>query len=641
MQFRPDIQGLRGIAVLGVFLFHLGVQGISGGYVGVDIFFVISGFLITGIIAADMRAGRFTFAGFYNRRIKRILPAFQLVGMLTAAVGAFLLLPTSLHSLLGSLLASTLLGSNVFFWHETSGYFASDADELPLLHNWSLSVEEQFYLVWPLTLLLLLKFVRAERRIPLAIVITTVITFALAEWAAIYHTTASYFLLPTRAGEFLIGALLVFLPEGKRHANSAYVHAAAIVGLALVLGANLLLEPTARFPGFNAFWPCLGAALLIDSGRAGNNTLATAVLRFKPLVFIGTVSYSLYLWHWPPVAFLHYFDIDMDGWHKLALFVAILGVATLSWRFVEEPLRRLKWGFARSLVVLGLVPLALQASAFALHGSQGTVFKGLGEVTPSTAQCPEGLTGESYPDACRIGDPTAPPTFALWGDSFAGVLWTPLAEKAQREHASGYIFALSMCPSVTGVAWSSWHNPTFPATCRAYTDRILEFLVAHPEVETVVITSNYLWYLTGRNAIDEPLVAPVKKDETFADEVRITLERLAAAGKRVFVVMPHSYDKVPFTAALRRAYALGNTASLTMPKPSLKTGIDAVTAVVEEQAPRLGIERVYPDRVMCEAERCRVFDEDGDVYLSDGSHLTSKTARKVLEQLPPGWFRRR
>ena len=428
VQFRPDIQGLRGIAVLGVFLFHLGLRSISGGYVGVDIFFVISGFLITGIIATDVRAGTFTFARFYSRRMKRILPAFQLVGLTTLLAGALLLMPTDRLALIKSLIASTLFASNIYFLRATTGYFASDSDEMPLLHNWSLSVEEQFYLVWPLTLLVLLRFTNVKKHLPVILGGTVAGTFVLAEWAASRYAGAAYYLLPTRAGEFLLGALLVFLPHSRRDARPLLAESLGVIGLLLVLGSNVLLTPDSRFPGLNAFWPCLGTALLIGIGRR-KGLLVSSLLSFKPLVFVGTISYSLYLWHWPPIAFLHYFNIELSAFEKVGLFCAVLGVAYFSWRFVEEPLRGMHWQLRRTAVAFALLPLLLQAGALVHARSQPPAFPSLAEEPTFTSECPEGLNGSTYAPSCLVGNERVPPSFALWGDSFAGVLWPGMEDE--------------------------------------------------------------------------------------------------------------------------------------------------------------------------------------------------------------------
>jgi peptidoglycan/LPS O-acetylase OafA/YrhL len=637
LQFRPDIQGLRGIAVLGVFLYHLGINGVSGGYVGVDIFFVISGFLITSIVAQDIRANRFSFAQFYNRRMKRILPAFQLVGLATLLAGWLLFLPTSLLVLIKSQIASSLFVSNIYFWRETTGYFGSESDELPLLHNWSLSVEEQFYLLWPLTLVLLFRFTN-NRRVSLTICAAVVGTFLLAQWGAGFKATAAYFLLPTRAGEFLLGALLVFLPESRRPLTPIVAQSLGAIGLVLVVAPNVMLNEYSRFPGFNAFWPCLGTALVIDSGRR-TATFVKSLLTFRPLVFVGTISYSLYLWHWPPVAFLHYFDIELSGWQKFALFCSVLLAAWLSWRYVEESMRRLNWRLSRTVLVL-MAPLLLVQFGALLHAqSQKPAFPGLAEF-PLPDECLE-LSGINYPVACRLGDQQKVPSFILWGDSFAGSLWMAIDAAAKRDHVSGYQFTKSLCPSITGVVWDDLRlvpNPEFPQACSDFATHTLNFVLQEPAVQTVVLTSNYFWYLTAKNLTGGPILAATHTGANMVGEFQEMLERLAAADKRIIVVMPHPSDKQLFHRALRRAFVLGTTAALATPAPPAEP--DALSAMIESLSLRISVDRIYPHLLMCDADKCRVFDADGDLYLSDGAHVTAKMARAILARFPQDWHRR-
>ena len=635
MKFRPDIQGLRAVAVLGVFLFHLGVPGFGGGFVGVDVFFVISGFLITRIIAEEASEGRFSFGRFYDRRLKRILPVFQLVGLVTMAAGLVLMLPTALLELIESVIASSLYASNLYFWRETTGYFGATSDELPLLHNWSLSVEEQFYLVWPLVLVLLMRRL-SWRQLPFAIVGLAAASFALAEWGAGFKASAAYFLAPTRAGEFLLGALLVFVPEGERHSRRWLNEAAGLGGLLLVIVANVALDRYSRFPGWNALWPCMGAAMVMDSGRRPES-LVRRLLALRPLVYVGTLSYSIYLWHWPPIAFLHYFGIEASATQKLALFLAVIVLAHLSWRFVEERTRRVDWSLGRSILVLGALPLMLQVGAYAQEKARPPAFRGLGEVISSPARCRE-VAGNDHPDDCRLGDPTRPASFVLWGDSYADTLSEALDAAGKREGVSGYRYILHMCPSIAGATWDDPRrlpDPGFAQRCRRFTDRAMQAVLADRTIHTVVLNSSYNWYQTARNLAGMPILAGTHPGRSAVMEFESMLETLAAAGKRVVVVMPHPDDKDRFNAALRRAYVEGTTADLTLPLPE----VDGITAMVERLATRLDIVRVYPHQLMCDARRCRVFDEQGDLYQSDGAHITSKMARRVVAQFPQDWHR--
>src|SRR5262245_6181519 len=262
-KYRADIDGLRAVAVLPVVLFHAGITLFSGGFVGVDVFFVISGFLITGIIIADMEQGRYSIAGFYERRIRRIVPAYLVTVVVTLAVALFLLLPDDLAELGDSALWSALMSSNLFFWVESKDYFNGAAELKPLLHTWSLSVEEQFYLFFPIVLLAI-KPLGLWRYAAAICLLAAVISFGLSIYGVAYAPMASFYLLPTRAWELLVGSLLAF---GLFPAlNRKLAGWEALAGLALILVPVFLYTAATPFPGLAALPPVMGAALIIHSG---------------------------------------------------------------------------------------------------------------------------------------------------------------------------------------------------------------------------------------------------------------------------------------------------------------------------------------------------------------------------------------
>jgi peptidoglycan/LPS O-acetylase OafA/YrhL len=348
--YRPDVDGLRAVAVLLVVFDHIHTR-VTGGYIGVDVFFVISGYLISSVILSEMKSGRFSVTNFYDRRIRRIFPA--LLGMLlgSAAVSCFCFVPSETKDFARSLLAALFSVSNFYFWRQPhfnfiswhhAGYFdgslsraASDA----LLHTWSLGVEEQFYIIFPLFLMAVRRWFPNQLRI--AIWSILVLTFTLAcVWVRRDPTVAFYF-APLRAWELLIGTVVSqrYVPAicGKIARNLA-----AIAGLLLILVPAMYYDAATHFPGLAALPPCIGAALVIAAGETGKS-LVGRLLSWRPIVFIGLISYSLYLWHWPIITFLEasYFHVDYDSTKrlKLAVLVASLIVGTLSWRFIEKPFR--------------------------------------------------------------------------------------------------------------------------------------------------------------------------------------------------------------------------------------------------------------------------------------------------------------
>jgi peptidoglycan/LPS O-acetylase OafA/YrhL len=346
-KYRPDIDGLRAIAVVGVILFHLNY--LRGGFVGVDVFFVISGFLITSILMTELEEGTFSLGGFYERRIRRIAPALFVVFAASVFLGYKYLLPGEFAQLANSLLAALLSVSNFVFWQQ-SGYFDTLSSSKPLLHTWSLAVEEQFYLLFPLLLALLFRI--ARKHIKLIILGIIAISLTLSILLTPRFANFAFYWPITRAWELLIGSLLV-LVDVPLFRRSLLRNLAAGIGLATIIFALLRYTGNTPFPGIAALLPCLGAALIIAAGAHGK-TIVGRTLSLKPIVFTGLISYSLYLWHWPIIVFAEH-GMPLTGGlpHRLGkavIFAVSFVVAAISWRFVERPFRRARAGSVRKKV---------------------------------------------------------------------------------------------------------------------------------------------------------------------------------------------------------------------------------------------------------------------------------------------------
>lgn len=333
--YRPEIDGLRALAVVPVIMFHLGL-GVPGGFVGVDVFFVISGFLITGIIRRGLENETLSLLEFWERRIRRIFPAMFVVVMTTLAVGCWLLLPAELEELGESSVAQSLLIANAYFWRAT-GYFAGPAELKPLLHTWSLAVEEQFYLFFPLALCFLRRL--SSKRLFALLTAVALISFAGSVYGANFHTTATFYLLPTRAWELLIGCMLAVFPW-KFKSSPRRDSAIATLGLIAIVLTMFLYDSETPFPGFAAAPPVLGTAAIIFATANTQNIWLCKVLSLRPIVFIGLISYSLYLWHWPAIVYTRIY-FGLFDWKQIVFAsVVSLSLAILSWRFVETPCRR-------------------------------------------------------------------------------------------------------------------------------------------------------------------------------------------------------------------------------------------------------------------------------------------------------------
>jgi peptidoglycan/LPS O-acetylase OafA/YrhL len=368
MLYRPEINGLRSFAVLPVIFFHAGFSLFSGGYIGVDVFFVISGFLITTIILEEMRAGRFSIMNFYERRARRILPALFFVMLVSLPFAWALLSPADLHDFAQSLVAIAMFGSNFLFWQE-SGYFDTAAELKPMLHTWSLAVEEQYYVLFPLLILAAWRF--GTKRLVALIAVIAAASLVISEVQVRTHPSTAFFLLPSRAWQLLVGSLAAFLVVYSTgyarfiENNRLVTEGLGGIGLIMILWATFWFDDHLPFPGVTALVPTMGTALvlLFSSSR----TLVGRLLAFRPLVGVGLISYSAYLWHQPIFAFTrHAVPDDVPVLLMLGLSLLTLGLAYLSWRFVENPFR------ARS--VIG------RRGIFALSAAGMAAFIGIGVV---------------------------------------------------------------------------------------------------------------------------------------------------------------------------------------------------------------------------------------------------------------------
>jgi peptidoglycan/LPS O-acetylase OafA/YrhL len=647
--YRTDIDGLRALAVLVVLFFHLGISGFSGGYVGVDLFFVISGFLITQQIVRETANGEFSLLSFYERRVRRLVPALLAMLAVSLVAGAVLLLPQDFAYLARNAASAGAFLSNFSYWMQID-YFHGDAKARVLLHTWSLGVEEQFYLTFPLILLFCAKLGR-DMLVRILVALTLLSLVACIWMSSIDHSTAFY-LFPFRAWEFLIGALLALGVFGPAKTLKGR-HASSTIGLLLVVASVLVFDDMTPFPAANALLPCLGAMLLI---RGGADAPVGRLLSIEPLRFIGRISYSVYLWHWPLIVFANYVIIrPLSLFENLGLAALSISLGYLSWRFVEQPFRR-PVEHKSSLSVLKLAGVATAV----ICGVASLIYidRGVPERFPDRTVVLASYTGSMNPEAdkcgdvdlqlapsstCTIGDPTKA-NVMLWGDSHAGTLFGALKDIGK--DGQGIVYgATPQCPPLFELGTSK--------ECLEGNRRRLHHLLAHPEIDTVIIAARWSLYLDGRlTSIGDAetnvgVPALMKADGTpyplFSDSARDAfrtglgqlVQRLLAAGKQVVLVypVPETGFDIPSTLALINNRGQ-NPANFTIPRAEYVDRQQHALRILDGLGLQNGLTRIFPDRIFCPDSRCLTYAKGTPLYF-DSHHLSipgSRLLQPSLEQ---------
>ncbi len=642
MQYRADIDGLRAVAIVPVVLFHAGL-GFHGGFVGVDIFFVISGYLLSSIVIQEISEKRFSFLQFYERRFRRLAPAFMAMLAATYVAFACVMLPEDFEALGRSALGAIFFYANLHFY-STIDYFSQSADLMPLLHMWSLSIEEQFYLLLPVTVLILLR-VCPRRWLPALLGLGLLGSFALC----IHYTNAyrpyGFYMPHTRAWELLAGTLLAALPRLPGSQRSANI--LGTLALAAIAVALFTFDEDGAFPGWIAAIPVLATVALIHGGGVAPHSWPARLLALPPFVFIGRISYSLYLWHWPVIVLVRYADLSPDSrLVQIGCVLVSVALATLSWAIIEEPVRR-----RRVLASQGAVYAGAAVSALAMALVAGVLIwrDGVPGRVPDTlrdmleqARLEESRVTPCFfrearvartADPCLRGAPGQAPGFILIGDSHANALSPGLFAAAEAEGLAGMQFTAPGAFPGPGM-WRIGANRT-----DARTARMMTVLAAHPEIDTVIVAAAWSHYFLGENW--KGMRSLFQDDQatarTLADNAEIVARALtrlieALPGRRIILL-----DDVPGGLQLdlnffgRRSVLRGlDPGGAVLPH-------DTVAALRAAHVPHLEAIAAAHDRVeflpvfagFCTGpDGCPLFAPDGvtPMYL-DGDHLSAFAAR--------------
>jgi peptidoglycan/LPS O-acetylase OafA/YrhL len=629
-KYRPDIDGLRCVAVLSVVAFHLSPARMSGGFVGVDVFFVISGYLISAIVFSEIAASRFSVLGFYERRIRRIFPA--LFGMLIAVsvVMSFVLLPSEFIDYAKSVIAATASSSNFYFWQH-SGYFDSPTSN-PLLHTWSLAVEEQFYILFPIFLVIMRRFF--PQRLKAGVVVLFLASLAASEVTLHYNATTAFYMPYTRAWELLLGTI-ISLGYFPRLRTQLMRNAATLLGIGMIVYASFRYSAQTPFPGLAALVPCVGSALIIGAGESGSSVVAR-VLSWRPVVFVGLISYSLYLWHWPIIvlnglglsvnvgavvphrwAFLL---VSQTGSKAMELLLSFV-LAVLSWRFVERPFRSYPRRverrplFALATAVMVLLFLCSGSVIYA-RGFQGRFPRRAVEVASFLSPPGASTLGQLGDCAitqgnratvfdnshCLQTDPGRD-TYLLIGDSHAGALWDGL--KTSLPGSNVPLAAVWGCrPAI---------QPEDSPLCKQMMDFIFQkYLPSHP-VQGLLLEAR--WYAKSVNGVDE-IVAWAKAHDVM-----------------VIVFGPVAEYDAPLPRLLAYSIAWNKPNLAQQHLVAYSPVMDAQMRDMAENRWHVGYASLY--QATCEGDRCLEYSDEksGIPLLTDTDHLSESGSRLLVSRL--------
>jgi peptidoglycan/LPS O-acetylase OafA/YrhL len=642
MRYRPDIDGLRAVAVLSVLLFHAGL-GFPGGFVGVDVFFVISGYLITGVLRSGLEAGDFSFRDFWRRRIARIAPAATACTLATVVAGWFLLIPADMAELASSAVAQQLAMANLYFSSRV-GYFDGPADLKPLLHMWSLAVEEQFYVFYPFVLVGLWRW--RPRLVPLTLGVFASASFVWSINRLESSPSAAFFLLPSRSWELLIGCLIHWIPAipGDRIKLRAFL---SLLGLGGILTAALCYTNETPFPATAALLPCVGTAMLIHCGGIGH--WMDRILSLRVLVFIGLISYSLYLIHWPIIVYLRYewgFEVPMAG--RLAAVAASVGLAALSWWLIENPLRRFGAAlpfrrvlatFAASVVIVGGVSLLISL----LEGVPGRLPPNVAAV----AKTPR-ITADQDRTAAQIrageiplfGDHDGGIDCLVWGDSHARAIHEAFEASCIELGIGGAVVSRSATPPLLNV----WFNRADSSAAPEWNEAVLEFIRAK-RVRVVVLAARWSVYM-GQDNPSPGQVARVARDSASVggdpeDGERVVRDGLARTIQAILdegvvgIVVLREFPLQPIAGPRLMVSEL-----LTgRPSPLVATRADhlvhqaSVERVLSSVQDRFDIALVDPSRHLFVDESPdspTLVGDAGGAYYSDEDHPSSYGAVRII-----------
>lgn len=632
--FRPDIEGLRAVAILLVVGCHCGITWCAGGFVGVDVFFVLSGYLITGLLESEYRANsRIDLPRFFARRARRLLPAGTVVLLATTLAAAALFAPQELASTGRAARAAALYVSNVFFDRSASDYFAPSVAGNPLLHTWSLGLEEQFYLLWPALILLINRAAGGVRRPIWILSSVTAVSFMFCIYATRLAPTVAFYELPARAWEFAAGGLLALLPASRESAGGRATVACGILGMATIFATALLLKGGAGFPGWIAVFPVAGTLATLFAGARTPQRGISAVLGAAPLQFIGARSYAWYLWHWPFVVFAGILFPGLGVGGRIASAIAALLAASLTYSVVERPVRKNLYLGARPGLSLGaaagVTVLSVSASwALLSYGgrqlAQDKTFQAIGAASTDIADIsPKDCWSEGRAfdvKVCEFGPSGAAQSVVLFGDSHAIQWVNPMRTAANSE---GWRLITILRPGCAASDINP-HNLSAAADhCQEWRANAIDRIIAiHP---AAVVMASY----NGATLRGDMVTTTLMSTDQVRVGTRRTLEKFSRAGVPVVVLRDTPLPPFNIPACVARHVVSG-----------LSCDFDASAALNDaafsaERGAADGLANVYfldMNDLICPGRLCPAIQHELPVY-RDENHLTGSYAGTLAPTL--------
>ena len=642
--YRPEIDGLRAAAIIPVVLYHAGVGIFPGGFIGVDVFFVISGYLITSIIHTRLVNKNFSIRDFYVARIRRIFPALFSVIVTAILFCSILLLPQDFKDFGQSLSATSLFFANIFFWFKT-GYFDHAAETKPLLHTWSLGIEEQFYIFWPL----FLWFVETRIRsfMPIIILTAFIFSFVASEIAVQWAPSSAFYLTPFRAWELMAGAV-VALGILKRPRSYKVCEFLGLTGLAAIVAGIFFYDSTTPFPGIAAAPPAFGSMLIILSTE-DRRTLTRRLLSSNFMVGVGAISYSLYLWHWPILSLFNYWQLHRaNGWETVMLVSAIWIVSAFSFHIIEQPARRARAVNPQAVLSFGVIAVLIGvAFGGVTHVARGfpgrlpsdvvAISNAMEDINRLRLSCDrKSPTAIAADDLCRIGISGRTPDWILIGDSIGDAFVPGFDEAGHLAGRRGWALTWSGCLPL-------WRVEQIERSCSVFMNAVVDFLNRHPEVHDVVLVGRWTsgWAAERFGAFAQNglfLTDSISHDSSVAEN-RAVMERAFEAlfttfpDRRFLVVIGIPEQKViaPRDAAIRRLRGLPENLGVSRTEfESRQSGVRNL--LVRLAHSRSGLEVIDFASQLCTNETCPL-EKDGLFRYVDDNHPSTSAVRNLAPEL--------